>query len=94
MFEKAKQLQWFEGFTSGSSWGIHISISCHLFADDTLVFYVTEKSKVLSLNLTLMIFEAMSGLHINMFKHIIYPGNIIPNLVELAGIMGCSTGQI
>ncbi|KAG5591376.1 hypothetical protein H5410_041890 [Solanum commersonii] len=74
--------------------GIPISISHLLFADDTLIFCGAEKSQVLYLNLALMFFEAMSGLHIHMLKSIIYLVNIIPNLVELADIMGYSTGKI
>jgi len=45
------------------------------------------------LNLTLMLFEAMSGLHINMSKSIIYPVNEVPNLENLANIMCCSIGS-
>lgn len=49
-----------------------MSISHLLFADDTLIFGGAEKSLVLYLNLTLMIFEPLSVLHINMSKSVIY----------------------
>lgn len=42
------------------------------------------------LNLTLLLFEALLGLHVNVLKSIIYPINQVPNVEELAGIMGCS----
>ncbi|KAG5622213.1 hypothetical protein H5410_007431 [Solanum commersonii] len=45
------------------------------------------------LNLALVLFEAMSGLHINMSKSIIYPVNEVPNLENLATIMCCSIGS-
>jgi len=36
---------------------------------------------------------AVSGLHINMFKSLIYPVNEIQNIKELANILGCGTGK-
>lgn len=45
------------------------------------------------LNLTLLLFEAFSRLHINMVKSLIYPVNVVPSLEELAGIMGCGIGS-
>lgn len=66
--------------------------SCRLlFADDTLIFCGAEKSQVQYLNLTLMLFQAISGLHINMPKNIIYPVNVVPDLEEMADIMYCNT---
>lgn len=44
------------------------------------------------LNLALMLLEAMSGLHINMLKSIIYPVNEVPNSENLANIRCCSIG--
>uniref|UniRef100_A0A0V0HH19 Putative ovule protein n=1 Tax=Solanum chacoense TaxID=4108 RepID=A0A0V0HH19_SOLCH len=40
-----------------------------------------------------MLFEAMSGLHINMSKSIIYLVNEVPNLENFADIMCCSIGS-
>lgn len=71
MVDKAKQLLRFEGFTVRNNRGIPISVSHLLFADDTLIFCGAERSQVLYLNLTLMFFEATSGLHINMIKSVI-----------------------
>ena len=68
MLEKAKQLQCIEGFEVGNDYGSPVSISHLLFADDTLVFCGAKKSQVQYLSLTLMLFEALSGLHINMSK--------------------------
>lgn len=90
MLDKAKQLQWLKGFDVGR--GSTINISHLLYADDTLIFCGADRSQVLYLNLTLLIFEAISGLHINMLKSIIYPVNEVHNLEDLAGILGCNTG--
>lgn len=43
--------------------------------------------KVSNLNFTLPIFEATSGLHINMLKSIINPVNVVPNLDEPVDII-------
>ncbi|XP_070057900.1 uncharacterized protein [Nicotiana tomentosiformis] len=77
------------GFKVGSADGNSVTISHLLYADDTLIFCEAEKSQVLYLNLTLMIFEAISGLHMNMLKRIIYPVNSVLNLEELAEVMCC-----
>lgn len=57
-----------------------------------MIFCEADKPQVQNLNLTLLIFEASSGLHINMLKSVIYPVNEVANLEELAGILSCSTG--
>lgn len=87
MLDKAKQLQWLHGFDVGNM--ITTNITHLLYADDT----EANTSQVLYLNLALLIFEALAGLHINMLKRMIYPVNEVLNLEELAGILGCSVGE-
>ncbi|KAG5627646.1 hypothetical protein H5410_012864 [Solanum commersonii] len=53
---------------------------------DGFTVNVAEKSPVLYLNLTLMLFEAMSGLHFNMTKSIIYHMNDVSELNMLVEI--------
>lgn len=93
MLDKAKQMQWLEGFKVGNNSDIPVSVSHLLYAYDTLIFCGAEKLQVQYLNLTLLLFEAISGLHINMAKSVIYSVNEVPNLEELAGIMGCGIGH-
>nr|XP_016478797.1 PREDICTED: uncharacterized protein LOC107800154 [Nicotiana tabacum] len=88
----AKRLQWIRGFDVGVQ--SNINISHLLYADDTLIFYGADRDQVLHLNLTLLLFEALSGLHINMLKSVIYPVNEVHNLEELAGILGCNIGTL
>lgn len=87
MLDKAKQLQWLKGFDIGRDREVNIS---HLH--NTLIFCEADREQVLYLNLTLLIFEAVSGLHINMLKSVIYPVNEVQNIEEQAGILGCNTG--
>lgn len=55
-----------------------------------LIFCGAERSQVINLNLLLLLYEALSRLHINMFKHIIYPVNEVHNLEELADVLYCN----
>lgn len=84
MLDRAKQLQWIEGFTVGNNIEIPVSVSHLLFADDTLIFCGAERSQVKHLNLIVLIFEAISGYHISMLKSVIYPVNMVPDLHDLA----------
>ncbi|XP_019234325.1 PREDICTED: uncharacterized protein LOC109214820 [Nicotiana attenuata] len=94
MIDKANQLQWLKGFDVGRVFENSVSISHLHYADDTLIFCGAESSQVQYLNLTLLIFEALSGLHINMLKSVLYPVNAVPNLRELADILGCNIGSL
>ncbi|KAF3654186.1 hypothetical protein FXO37_16616 [Capsicum annuum] len=71
-----------------------VNVSHLLYADETLVFCGANRSQVLYLNLTLLIFESLSGLHINMLKSVIFPVNEVSDLEELAGILGCNIGSL
>ncbi|XP_060171525.1 uncharacterized protein LOC132602770 [Lycium barbarum] len=91
MLDKAKPLQWINGFDVGKVNPVNI---CHLlYADDTLIFCGADRNRVLFLNRTLFIFEALSGLHINMLKSVMYPVNVVNNLKETTEILGCGVGS-
>lgn len=52
------------------------TLYCMSFAiclDDSLIFYGAERSQVMYMNLTVIIFEAISGLHMNMLKTFFFP---------------------
>lgn len=87
-------MQWIQGFQVGRNPDNTFTISHLLYADDTLVFCGAESSQVSYLNPTLLIFESLSGLHINMLKNIIYPVNEVPNLEELADLLCCKIGSL
>nr|XP_009610448.1 uncharacterized protein LOC104104150 [Nicotiana tomentosiformis]XP_016449348.1 PREDICTED: uncharacterized protein LOC107774363 [Nicotiana tabacum] len=90
---RAKELRWIQGFQVGRNPANSVTVSHLLYANDTLIFCDTERSQVINLNLILLIFEVLSGLHINMLKSIIYPVNEVQNLEDLAEILSCKTGS-
>lgn len=47
--------------------------------------------QICNLNIN-MIFESISGLHINMLKSIVYPVNEVSSIEELADILSCNIG--
>lgn len=94
MLDRAKQLHWIQGFQVGRDPMNTINVSHLLYADETLIFCEANKPQVQNLNITLLIFEDLSGLHINMLKIVIYSVNEVPNLKELAEILSCNTGSL
>nr|XP_016434745.1 PREDICTED: uncharacterized protein LOC107761094 [Nicotiana tabacum] len=93
MLDKAKELQWINDFDVGNMTTNSVNVSHLLYADDTLIFCGAESRQMFYLNITLLIFEALSGLHINMLKSVIYSVNEVTNLAELAEILCCNTGS-
>ena len=66
----------------------------HLFyADDTLLFCEPNKDQIKFMSWTLMWFEAMSGLRINLSKSEIIPVGLVDNVDELALELGCGIGS-
>ena len=81
-----------EGFLNG----FHITnphseglmISHLLFADDTLVFCKPDESNLGYLRCILLLFEAMSGLRVNLSKSTLIPVGDVPNVHVLAPFLG------
>lgn len=64
------------------------------YADDALIFCEANKNQLMILRVIFVLFEAISGLHINWNKSFIYPVNEVPNLTSLAGVLGGSIGEL
>ena len=94
LLARAKELQWIQGFQVGSNPATTVNVSHLLYADDTLIFCGADREQVSNLNTTLIVFEAISGLYINMLKSAIYLVNQVDNLEELAGILSCKIGSL
>ena len=74
--------------------GEELVISHLLYANDTLLFYEADKDRLKFLSWTLMWFEAVSGLRINLNKSQIIPIKPVVNVEELASELGCGVGSL
>lgn len=88
LINKAKEKGWIKGFQVEGTNNLEITHLQH--ADDTLVFCEAEEGQVLILRAIFIIFEAVSGLHINWGKNYIYPINNVTEIEMLASRMGGS----
>ena len=80
---------WFHGgHPSGSS---RLDL---LFADDTLIFCDADLIKLEHLRSLFLWFEAVFGLKINLGKSEMIPVGEVPNLEDLAQILGCKTASL
>ena len=66
-----------------------VLISRLQFANDTLIFCKPNESDLGYLKCILLIFEAMSGLTVNLAKSVIIPIGEVPNVNALAHFFGC-----
>ena len=64
-------------------------ISHLLFADDTLIFCGADPIQLWHLRGVFIWFQAISGLKINLSKSELVPIGNVPNVTELASILGC-----
>lgn len=71
-----------------------LPISYLQYADDTLVFCGAEIEQLKHLRVIFVLFEAISGLHINWGKSYVYPVNEVPNINELSNIKGGKVGGL
>lgn len=72
----------------------NLEISHLFYADDALVFCDAEPDQMKHLKAILLIFEGISGLHVNLEKSYIFPVNQIENLQVLADILGCQLDSL
>ena len=74
--------------------GEELVISHLLYADDTLIFCEADKDQLKFLSWTLMWFETVSSLKINLNKSEIIPIELVANVEELASELGCKAGTL
>ncbi|WMV40391.1 hypothetical protein MTR67_033776 [Solanum verrucosum] len=71
-----------------------LAISHVQYDDDTLIFCDVDSSQLKYLRVILILFEAISGLHINWGKSFIFPVNEVPRINMLANILGGKVGDL
>jgi len=86
---KATEVGFLEGIHINSSHSEDIWVSHLLFADDTLIFCKPEVIYLGYLRCIFVLFEAMSGLKINLSKSVLIPVGEVPELNKLAQVFGC-----
>jgi len=78
-----------DGFRVGNASFLHL-----LFADDTLIFCDARSSKLRYLRSLFLLFEAVSGLKVNLAKsNLILVGNVV-QVGRLADILGCEVASL
>jgi len=82
------------GFKVSQGDSLGVSISHLQYADDTLVFCDAESEQLKHSRVIFILFEAISGLHINWGKSFIYPVNEVPQISLLANILGGKIGEL
>uniref|UniRef100_A0A2N9EFE5 Reverse transcriptase domain-containing protein n=1 Tax=Fagus sylvatica TaxID=28930 RepID=A0A2N9EFE5_FAGSY len=94
MMTRAGEEGLLSGFQVGSLNNSLLKISHLLFANDTLIFSDANPDHIFHIRLLFTWFEAVSGLKINLCKSEMVPVGCVPDLENLAGIMGCKTAQL
>uniref|UniRef100_A0A7C9AA13 Reverse transcriptase domain-containing protein n=1 Tax=Opuntia streptacantha TaxID=393608 RepID=A0A7C9AA13_OPUST len=91
---KAVEEGFLEGVKISNSHSEGVLISHLLFADDTLFFCKPNENNLGYLKCILLIFEAMSGLRVNLNKSVIIPIGEVPNVNALAQFFGCKVDYL
>lgn len=94
LINTAKAKDWIRGFQVQNRARNNLEITHLQYADDTLVFCEAVRNHFLILRTIFIIFEAVSGLHINWGKSYIYPINEVVQIEELANTLGGQIGEL
>nr|XP_016438289.1 PREDICTED: uncharacterized protein LOC107764248 [Nicotiana tabacum] len=93
-FRTAKANNMIRGFRVNFRESDHLEITHLQYADDTLVFCDASRDQMLLLRVVFILFEAISGLHINWNKSFIYPVNEVMDIHSLVRILGRRIGVL
>ncbi|XP_059461883.1 uncharacterized protein LOC132190867 [Corylus avellana] len=78
-----------EGFKISNTTVSHL-----LFADDTLIFCNARPAQLRYLRSLFLLFEAASGLKVNLAKSMLIPVGNVEQVASLAGILGCEAAPL
>ena len=94
LLKRAVEGNFISGCRLGNREGGEMVISHLLYADDAIVFCEANSEQLMCLRWTLMWFEAVSGLKINLNKSEIIPLGRVDNVESLAVELGCRVGSL
>ena len=94
LMDRAVQGGFMSGFLVGNQDGSAVVVTHLLFADDTLMFCDANTARIEHLGSVLTWFEAFSSLKINLGKSEMVPVGVVPNMAELAAILGCQCASL
>jgi hypothetical protein len=86
---RAEEGQFLRGFEVRGRSNDSLMISNLLFVNDTLIFYDADLDQIGYLKCTLLCFEAVSGLKVNLGKSEMVPIGNVPNIQKLAAMLDC-----
>ena len=86
---RAEEGHFLRGFAVQGRNNNPLMISNLLFTDDALIFCDADIDQIGYLKCTLLCFEVVSGLRVNLGKSEMVPIGNIPNIQELAAILDC-----
>ena len=94
MMDRAIVGVFISGFSVRDQTESALTISHLLFADDTLILCEADLDQIWYLRGVFVWFQAISGLKINLFKSKLVPVGDVPNVDELARILGCRVSAL
>ncbi|WMV41831.1 hypothetical protein MTR67_035216 [Solanum verrucosum] len=94
MFKTTNLYGWIKGFEVARAGSDSLEVTHLQYADDTLIFCDADRNQLRHLRIILVLFEGISGLHINWGKIFLYPINDVPHMNLLASILGGEVGSL
>ncbi|WMV34044.1 hypothetical protein MTR67_027429 [Solanum verrucosum] len=85
---------WLRGFNVAKEGRDNLEVIYLQYADDTLIFCDADEEQIKILRVILVLFEGMSGLHINWGKSFLYPINEVTTMQSLNAILGGEIGSL
>ena len=94
MLHRMEEGSFLRGFKVRGSTLDQVQISHLLFADDTLIFCGANVDQIGYLKCTLLCFEAVSRLKLNLGKSKMVPIGEVPNIPQLASMLDCKISAL
>lgn len=85
---------WIRGFNVAKNGNARVEVTHLQYANDTLIFSDAEEKQLKILRVILILFEAISGLHINWRKSHIFPINEVNRIQQHIEVLGGEIGQL